>query len=174
MTRVRLVLAGLPLLAGGLAGCAGDAQDPVRDMVVDVTAAANERDAGALRDAVDDLLAELDAQVDRGELTSAEAGRLGDLARQVQADADLIDQELIDAQAEEAARRAEEQAAEEAEREAEERDTQEAEDAAREAEQIAREAEKKAEEAAREAEEKADENSKGKGNSDKDDDEDDD
>lgn len=126
----------------GLSGCAGSG-DEVRDLLADITVAANDRDADALRSAADDLIDELASQRAAGELGPAEADRLTQLAQQVRADADLIDQDALDA---ETAR----QEAEEAKRKAEE------EKALREdAEKAADEAARKAEEEVREAEEKA-------------------
>lgn len=143
---LRGACAAVALAAGlaGLTGCAAGDDDgsAVRDRLEAVTLAANERDADALRRAADDLVDELAAQRSAGELSAAEADRLTQLAQQVRADADLIDQDLIEA---ETARR---EAAEAARREAEERARREAaEQAAREAEQKAREAEQKAREA---------------------------
>lgn len=155
------------LLAGAVAltGCAANG-DPLRDHLADITNAANDRDADALRAAADDLLAELEAQQAAGELTAGEVQRFGDLTRQVRADADLIDQDLLDVEqarreAEEAARRvAEERAAREA-----------AEEAARKAEEAARKAAEEAQKAKDEAEKKDDEKKKDEKKDDEDEDE---
>lgn len=152
-------------LAAGTAGCSASATGDVQDRVVDITQAANDRDADALRAAAADLVDDVDASVAAGELSSAEATRLTELARQLQADADLIDQDLLDAEtarreAEEAARRADEQ---EAAREA-------AEEAVKQAEEAARKAEEQARKVLEEAEGKDDEGKDGKGKDDKKDD----
>ena len=125
----------IALTAVLLAGCAADGEDQVRDNVAAVTEAANGRDAVGLRSAVDRLVVAVEAQVSAGELDAAEGARIVAAARQVQAGADLVDQDLIDAEeaarleAEEAARLA----AEEAARQAQEEAQRQAEEAAREA-----------------------------------------
>ena len=170
MSRRRLV-AVAPLLGLLLAGCAGGGRADVRDGVEAVTASANAGDADGIRDAVDDLLAELDRQVGAGELTSPEAARIAAAAREVRDSAVLVDQDAIEAERkaqEEAARKAQEeadgQAREEAARQAE-ADAREAEEAARKAAEELRKAEEearaKAEEEARKDEGKGE--GKGKG-----------
>lgn len=88
----RRALVALPLAAVVLAGCAADPRVELRDLVEDVTAAANDRDAAGLRRAVDALIAEVEKQRRDGVLGPTEASRLLDLARQVGDDAKLIEQ----------------------------------------------------------------------------------
>ena len=86
----RLLLA--PALALVLTACAGG--DPVaerREAVADVTDAANAGSAESLREAVDDLLSVLRAQVASGELDRAEADRLRVIAERIAVNADLVE-----------------------------------------------------------------------------------
>ena len=81
-----------PALALVLTACAGG--DPVaerREAVADVTDAANAGDADALREAVEDLLSVLRAQVASRELDRAEADRLRLIAERIVANADLVE-----------------------------------------------------------------------------------
>ena len=155
MRRGRTLLVA-PVFGVLLAGCATDGRAQVRDAVEGVTAAANERDADGVRDAVDDLLAELDSQVASGELQSPEAARVAALARQVRDSAALVDQAAIDAERE-AQEEAERKAQEEADRKAQEEADRKAEEERRKAEEEAR---KKA------ADEAKNDDDKGKGDDD--------
>ncbi len=86
----RRALLALPLAVLLLAGCAANPRTDVRDLVADLIAAANDGDAAAVRSAADALIAEVESQ--RTELGETEANALLDLARQVQADAGLLEQ----------------------------------------------------------------------------------
>jgi flagellar biosynthesis GTPase FlhF len=165
VTRRRLLVAA-PLVALLLAGCGASGRADVRDAAEAVTSAANAGDADGIRDAVDDLLAELDRQVAAGELASPQAARIAAAARDVRASAVLVDEEAIEADRkaqEEADRKAQEEAdrkaREEADRKAREEADRKADEAARKAEEERRkadeEARKKAEEERRKAEEEA-------------------
>ena len=133
----------LALASGLLVGCAGGG-DEVRDDVAALTEAANARDADRVRVLAEDLVATVEEQAAAGELDPDRAARLAALARSVQANADVIDEELL------------EQRRLEAENEAERKRLEE--------ERKRLEAERKAaeEQARREAEQREDEG-KGKG-----------
>ena len=168
VTRLRSSRVGVPLglvVAGLLSGCAGSDRTDVRNGVEAVTAAANARDADGVREAVDDLLAVLDRTVPGGELTSSEAARIAAAARQVRDSADLVDEDLLEADRkaqEEADRKAQEEAERKAQEEADRKAQEEADrEAAEEREKAEEEARKKAEEEAKKAEEDAKDEGKG-------------
>ena len=90
-------LAAAAVLALGLTGCAS--QDPAEELRSDVralTLAANDGDGDAVRDAVDDLLATVRAQVASQELAVDKGQRISALAQAVAAEADTIDRDLIE------------------------------------------------------------------------------
>lgn len=157
MTRARTAVLALAL-GLLLSGCAGNAGAELRSATADLTAAANGRDADAVRSAVDDVLARLaDAQA-ADEVTPQGAAVIRERALAVQAAADEIDPDVIARRDAEQQAEQEEQARIEAEREAAEeaeRQRLEAERLAEEQEQARKaeeEAQKQAEEDAKKAE----------------------
>lgn len=131
MTPVRLALrlVAAPLAVMLLAGCAG--ADPAQDrraVVAELTDAANERDADAVRQHAERLVALVEQQLADDAINAEDAERLTALAASVRSGADLVDEDLqsrLEAEAEaEAARKELEEAQrqlEEERRKAEER-----------------------------------------------------
>jgi len=123
------------LLAGALlVGCGGtDPADVRRADVAAMTAAANDGDADALRRHAGALAATVAAQLEAQDVTADEAERLTALAQSVRASADLIDADLLERQRAEAEAEQARQELAEAERRLEEERAR-AEEAARQAE----------------------------------------
>ncbi|HWH30699.1 MAG TPA: hypothetical protein VNU26_17390 [Mycobacteriales bacterium] len=91
----RAWLAGL-LLGGALlllTGCSVDVRDEIRGTVEDITLDANARDADAVRRGVAELLDLLDRAVREGEMTSAEAARIAEIAQRLAAGAQALEPE---------------------------------------------------------------------------------
>ena len=83
---------GVALLALALTtGCAADPSATLRGDVEDVIGAANGNDAGAVRSAVDDLVATISEQLAEGDLTTGQAAELRELALAVQRGADALE-----------------------------------------------------------------------------------
>ena len=76
-----------------LTGCSVDVRDEIRGTVEDITVDANARDADAVRRGVEDLLEQLERAVREGELTSAEAARIAEIAQRLAAGAEALDPE---------------------------------------------------------------------------------
>lgn len=135
------------LLAGSLlAGCGGtDPADVRRADVAAMTAAANDGDADAVRRHADALLATVAAQLEAQDVTADEAERLTALAQSVRAGADLIDADLLERQRAEAEAEQARQELAEAERRLEEERAR-AQEAARQAEQDSGKADEKKDE----------------------------
>lgn len=87
----RRAAAGVSLAVMLLAGCASDPRADLRDRVADVIAAANDGDPDAVRRTAEALISEVQAQATTGDLGGTEANALLELARQVQADAALLE-----------------------------------------------------------------------------------
>lgn len=125
------------LLVSGLllAGCGGgtDPADARRAAVAAMTAAANDGDADGVRRHADALLATVAAQLQAQDLTTDEAERLTALAQSVRAGADTIDADVLERQRAEAEAEAARQELAEAERRLEEERAR-AEEAARQVE----------------------------------------
>ncbi|MFP5219057.1 MAG: hypothetical protein ACLGIG_04870 [Actinomycetes bacterium] len=94
MSRRRLA-ALTPLVVGALlvSGCSVDARDEIRGTVEDITIDANARDADAVRRGVAELLDQLDRAVREGDLTSAEAARIAEIAQRLAAAAEALEPE---------------------------------------------------------------------------------
>ncbi|MCW2681064.1 MAG: hypothetical protein JWM62_2465 [Frankiales bacterium] len=82
----------VPALAVTLTACSGSPQDELRADVQAVTLAANDGSAPALRDAVEELLATIRAQIGSNELDRAEGDRLRAIALRIQEQAALLEQ----------------------------------------------------------------------------------
>ncbi|HVM27750.1 MAG TPA: hypothetical protein VM433_08760, partial [Mycobacteriales bacterium] len=89
----RALGAGALCLTLVLSGCAVDARDEIRGKVGDITDAANARDADDVRRGVDELQRLLDSAVRNGEMSSAEAARIAELAALLRERADLLDEQ---------------------------------------------------------------------------------
>ena len=76
-----------------LSGCAVDVRDEIRGTVEDITIDANARDADAVRRGVAELLDQLDRAVREGELTSAEAARIAEIAQRLADGAEALEPE---------------------------------------------------------------------------------
>lgn len=103
-------LVALPLAAALLAGCGADAAAERRELVAELTQAANDRDADAVRERAEALVQVVADQREREELSPEQADRLIALAESVRRNADVVDADLqarLEAEAEaEAARKA--------------------------------------------------------------------
>jgi hypothetical protein len=76
-----------------VSGCAADVRGELRRDVSRITDEANARDAEGVRRGVDRLLDRLPGAVDSGEVSSAEAARIAELARLLRDRADLLEPE---------------------------------------------------------------------------------
>ena len=127
-------LVALPLAAALLAGCGTDPAAERRDLVAELTQAANDGDAEAVRERAAALVQVVADQREREELSGEQAARLTALAESVRENADVVDADLqarLEAEAQaEAARKA----LEETQRRLEE-ERRKAEEAARQAEE---------------------------------------
>lgn len=128
MSRARLL--ALPLTAALVVGCGSDPADEVRDDVAALTAAANARDAAAVRQRADELVATITAQREREQIPAEEADRLIALAQSVRTGADVVDEQLLERRRVEAETEAAKQQLEQARRQLEE-ERRKAEEAAR-------------------------------------------
>lgn len=103
-------LVALPLAAALLAGCGADPAAERRDLVAELTQAANDGDADAVREHAEALVQVVADQREREELSAEQADRLIALAESVRKHADVVDADLqarLEAEAEaEAARKA--------------------------------------------------------------------
>ena len=97
----RLTLAAALSVTLLASGCAAGTtpQGRLLARLNDVTAAANDRDAPGIRTAVGRFVLEVSAQGNAGRLTVAKVALLKSIAAAVLADADLVDQGRVDAQA---------------------------------------------------------------------------
>lgn len=87
-------LAALALGAAlALTGCSVDVRDEIRGTVEDITIDANARDADAVRRGVAELLDQLDRAVREGELSSADAARIAEIAQRLSDGAAALDPE---------------------------------------------------------------------------------
>ena len=90
MTRRRLTALAVPLSLVVLTGCSGEPRAQLRGDVAAITLAANDRDADAVRDEVEDLLSTIRAQIASGDLDRAEGDRLRAIALRIAENADLL------------------------------------------------------------------------------------
>lgn len=83
----------LPVAALVLTGCSAEPQAQVRADVEAITLAANDRDADAVREEIEDLLATLRAQVANNEIARAEADRIRAIVARIRESAALLEPE---------------------------------------------------------------------------------
>ena len=83
----------VPVAALVLTGCSAEPRAELRSDVEAITLAANDRDADALREEVEDLLSTIRSQIGSGELDRAEGERLRVIALRIADQAGLLEPE---------------------------------------------------------------------------------